>query len=137
MCMCIHIHDIEIDRFPVQLRRKVQQTHIKVGALSVEMVGVFSNVVCDGCGPGFGSPSPPLMAADQVSVDTLGNLKTGRHRTPQSQVNTTMSQLLEFDDSVVEAAILSSFNSIVIGARNATGKKNFTHIAKHQDLSCR
>ena len=55
-----------------------------VGALSLEMVGVFSNVVCDGCGPGFGSLSPPLMAADQVSVDTLGNLKTGRHRTHKS-----------------------------------------------------
>ena len=110
MCMCIHIHDIEIDRFPVQLSRKVQQTR-KVGALSLEMVGVFSNVVCDGCGRGFGSLSPPLMAADQVSVDTLGNLKTGQHRSHKSQVNTTMSQLLEFDDSVVEAVILFSFIS--------------------------
>ena len=40
MCMCIHIHDIEIDRFPVQLRRKVQQTR-KVGALSLEMLVCF------------------------------------------------------------------------------------------------
>ena len=105
----------------VQLRRKVQQTR-KVGALSLEMVGVFSNVVCDGCGPGFGSLSPPLMAADQVSVDTLGNLKTGRHRTHKST-----QQCPSCWNLMILSAILSSFNSIVIGARNATGKKNFTH----------